>query len=179
MNETTRIFLDSLLIQNPVFMTFVGALMATVLPTSARRSFTPAARYAVVFFFSMLTGGAFALAVGDVFAPVVYLSVALVAIVVLRSWGELRLNWLGMPAMVLAAAPLVGLQVMAAGQGDFAAIAAAAGGYSLGFFVAFVTIGGIREASRMTDAKAVFKTNPVVLYSMALIALALAGFLFW
>ncbi len=179
MTETTRLFFDSLLIQNPVFMTFVGALMVTVLPPSARRSFTPAARYGVVFFFSMLTGGVFSLAVGELIAPVVYISVALIAIVLLRLWGELRRDWLGMPAMVLAAAPLVGLQVMVAGQGEFSLVVASAGGYALGFFAAFLIIGGIREASRMTEARDLFKTNPVILFSMALIALALAGFLFW
>lgn len=153
--------------------------MAAVLPRSTRTSWGPAARYAVVIFFTALAGGAITASLSAALAPLVYLGTTLIAIALLRYWGELDGEWMGMPAMILAAAPLLGIQVLVSGAADLAGTVAAAGGNSLGFFVAFVLLGAIRESSRISEARDVFKTNPVILFSMAIFALALAGFLFW
>ncbi len=179
MNQALRTFLDGLLIYNPVLMTFVGALLVVILPRSARSSWAPAARFGVVFFFSSLIGATLASTVPAVLSPLVYIGVALVSIGVLRMRGELGDDWMGIPSSIIAVAPLVGLQMIVAGAGDFTGMTASAGGNALGFFAAFVVIGAIRETSRISEADKLFKTNPVVIFSMAIFSLALAGFLFW
>lgn len=179
MSEITRAFLDGLLLKNPVFMTFVGALMVAVLPRSARGSWVPAARFGVVFFFAALTGGAFTLGASSALVPLVYIGVALLAVRFLVAWGELDGEWMGIPVAVLAMAPLIGLQILVGASGDLAGVVASTAGKSVGFFLAYVLIGAIRESSMISEAKPVFKTNPVVLFSMAMFALALGGFLLW
>lgn len=179
MSEVTRAFLDGMLLKNPVFMTFTGALLAAVIPRSARTSWAPAARYSVVFFFAALLGGALANSLSSALVPLVFVGTSLVSVLVLRHLGELSGEWMGMPSAILAIAPLLGIQMLVAQAGEFAGVVASAGGNSLGFFLAFVLLGAIRETSRISEAKPVFKTNPVVLFSMAVFALALVGFIFW
>jgi hypothetical protein len=179
MNDVTRVFLEGMLLKNSVFMTFVGALFVVVIPRAARSSWAPAARFGVVLFFATLVGGTVAGAVIEPLIPFVYIGVALLSVRFLLYLGELREEWMGMPATVLAMVPLVGMQAIAGGAGEFAHTVASAGGNSLGFFFAFMVIGAIRESSRISEARPIFKTNPVVLFSMAIFALAMAGFVFW
>lgn len=179
MSMTLRAFLDSMLMGNPVVMTFVGALLAVAVPRTARTSFQPALRFGVALFFAGLVGAALSALLPDVAAPMVYLAVSLVTSGLLLALGELRDEWMGMPGAILAVAPLIGVQVLVGAYGDAAAIVAAAGGNAIGFSIMFVLVGAIRESSRISEASDTFKTNPVVLFSMAVFALALTGFLFW
>ena len=179
MSPAIRAFLDSMLIQNPVVMTFVGALLAIVVPRSARSSFRPALRFSVALFFAGLVGATLTSIVPTVAVPMVFLAVGLATTGLLLALGELHDEWLGMPQAVLAIAPLVGVQILVGAYGDAAAVVAAAGGNAIGFAVMFVLIGAIRESSRISEASDTFKTNPVVLFSMAVFALAFTGFLFW
>ncbi len=179
MSDLARAFLDSMLIENPVVMTFVGALLAAVLPRSARSSYTPALRYALALFLAGMVGGAIAAALPSVAAPAVYIVVGLLGVGSLLAVGELRGEWLGMPQAVLATAPLVGVQMLASTYGDFDLVVAAAGGSAIGFAVMLVLVGAIREASRISETTDTFKTNPVVLFSLAVFAIVFAGFLFW
>lgn len=185
MNSVTRAFLDAALLQNPVFMTFVGALAGAVLPHSTKRSFRPALRFAVVLFFTALVGAIAAgsasatSGLGSTAVPFVYFALACAAVAVLWRSGELRDEWLGMPTPMLVWTLLIGAQILSTQQPDVAHMLGAAGGMALGFAGAFILIGGVRESSRLSESNAVFKTNPVVLISMGVFALVCAGFLFW
>ncbi|TVQ98726.1 MAG: hypothetical protein EA403_13860 [Spirochaetaceae bacterium] len=179
MNVAMRAFLDSILIQNPVVMTFVGALLAVVVPRSARSSLRPALRFSVALFFAGLVGATLTTMVPIVAAPMVFLAVGLATTALLLALGELRDTWMGMPQAILGVAPLIGVQILVGTYGEPAAMVAASGGNAVGFAIMFVLIGAIRESSRISESSDTFKTNPVVLFSMAVFALALTGFLFW
>ncbi len=179
MSEIARAFLDSMLIENPVVMSFIAALPVAVLPRSARTSFGPALRFSLVFFGAALIGATVATHVPPSVAPAVYLIVGLAAVGVLFAAGELRSQWLGMPQAVIALAPMIGVQMLVAKSGELSLMVAASAGNSLGFAVMFIVIGSIRESSRMSETTETFKTNPVVLFSMAVFAIVFSGFLFW
>lgn len=179
MSDIPRVFLDSMLIDNPVVMTFVGALIAVVLPRSARSSYLPALRFAVTLFVVGIAGGGIVAASSSTAAPAVHIVVGLLGLGSLLAVGELRGEWLGMPQAVLAMAPLVGVQMLVATRDDFGLVVAAAGGSAIGFAVVYVLLGAIRESSRISETTDTFKTNPVVLFSLAVFAIAFAGFLFW
>ncbi|TVR50935.1 MAG: hypothetical protein EA426_20485 [Spirochaetaceae bacterium] len=179
MSDIVRAFLDSMLIENPVVMSFIAALLVAVLPRSARSSFGPALRFSLVFFGAALIGATVVTNVPAPFAPAVYLIVGLAAVGALYAAGELREQWMGMPQAVIALAPMIGVQMLVAESGELSIMLAASAGNSLGLAVMFIVIGSIRESSRMSETTDTFKTYPVVLFSMAVFAVILSGFLFW
>lgn len=179
MNPLLRIFLDAILIGNPVVMVPVGALLATVVPQSARSSYLPGARIALAVFLTTLLGGTIAAALPAQIAPVVFVVVALGGTGVLVALGELRGRWLGLPQALLAPGFLVGMQLLMTTHEDVSSIVAGAAGSASGLFVMFVIIGAIRESSRISESSNTFKTNPVILFSLAVFAVAFTGFLFW
>jgi len=178
MNELTRVFLDAMLIQNPVAMTAVGALLAVLGPRSAKASYLPALRFGLTLFLSALIGGALSLSVPGPVAPAIFLIVALGATGSLVALGELRDEWLGLPQGILAIAPVIGVQVLVAGQGELSLMVGASAGNAVGFAAMYVLIAAIRESSRMSETTDTFKTNPVVLYSLAVFAIVMTGFVF-
>jgi uncharacterized membrane protein YoaK (UPF0700 family) len=175
MSTLTRTFFEAMLTANPVFVTFIGAGAALVLPASARRSFMPALRFGVVVFIASLVGTASGGAAG----VIVQFLVALVATGVLWHLGELREEWYGMPQTVLVLPLLMGAQLAAAHQPDLGHALALTGGLASGFSGAFILVGSIRETARLSESPELYKTNPVVLFSMAVFALICSGFLFW
>lgn len=178
MNELSRAFLDAMLVDNPVVMTAVGALLAVVAPRSAKTSYVPAVRFGFTLFLSGLIGGGLSLSVPGPVAPAVFIVVALAATGSLVALGELRDEWMGLPQAILAVAPVVGVQLLVARHGDLSLILGASAGSAIGFAAMFVLIGAIRESSRMSETTDTFKTNPVVLYSLAMFALVMTGFVF-
>lgn len=179
MNPLLRTFLDAILMGNPVVMVPVGALLATVVPRSARSSYLPGARIALTVFLTALTGGTIAAALPAQIAPVVFIVVGLGGTGALVGMGELQGRWLGLPQALLAPGLLVGMQLLMAAHQDVSQIVAASAGGALGLFVMFVITGAIRESSRISETSSTFKTNPVVLFSLAVFAVVLTGFLFW
>ena len=179
MTSLMRVFLDSMLIENPVFMTFVGALAAVVLPRTARTSYAPGLRLGVAFFFVGFGGAVTAAAGPEVFVPAVYVLAAGIGIVPLVKAGDLSGEALGVPSALLIAAPLIGVQLLLTAQGDLARIVAGAAGNALGFSAAYIIIGAVRETVLLAEAKKIYKTNPVILFTMAMFAVVMSGFLFW
>ena len=178
MNELSRAFLDAMLVSNPVVMTAVGALLAVVMPRSAKTSYVPALRFGLTLFLSGLIGGALATAVPGPIAPAIFVVVALTATGSLVALGELRDEWLGLPQAILAIAPVIGVQILVAGHGDLSLIVGASAGNAVGFSAMYVLIAAIRESSRMSETTDAFKTYPVVLYSLAVFAVIMTGFVF-
>ncbi len=146
-----------------------------MLPASARSSFRPALKYILVLWTAAPAGAFLVSAVPEFMVPAVYIAVTAAGIAVLMKAGELQGRWLGMPAALLAAAPLAGLQILAAGYGDPAEVFVLAAGSALGFGGAYILIGSIRETSKISETSPAFKTNPVVLLSMAVFALIFSG----
>ena len=179
MSDNIRTFLDSMLIGNPVVMTFVGALLALVIPRSLRSALRPALRFSVVLFFAGLLGATLSTLVPGLAVPLVYLAVSLMSLGLLLALGELKEDWKGMPQAVLAMAPLIGVQLLVSNLPEPSIMLAGAAGNALGFGGMFLLIAAIRESSRISETSDTFKTNPVVLFSMAMFALAFSGFLFW
>ena len=179
MSPEVKVFFESIFLSNPVFMVFAGSLLAAAGPEGTRSSFRPALKYAVVFAAAGGIGGLLGSAAGPEAAPAVYTAVAIASALLLVNWGELKGEWLGIPKVFLAAAPLAGLQITASGYESFSLIVSAAAGSSLGFAWAYIVIGSIREFSKISEAPDIFKTYPVVLFSMAVFALVMPGFLFY
>ena len=179
MNPTLREFLDLLLVRNPVFMVFIGTLLAAVEARSARGSLLPALRFAVVLAGAAFIGGVLASRVPGFAQLLVLAAIAVAGTAILWAWGELRGQWLGLPKAILAAAPLAGAQLLALEAGSLGSAAAGAAGSAVGFAWAFIVLGSIREFSSLTETGAAFKTYPVVLLSMGIFSLVLTGFLFW
>jgi Na+-translocating ferredoxin:NAD+ oxidoreductase RnfA subunit len=177
MTDLTRTFLDGIFFQNPVFMLFVGATLALAEARSTKSSFGPAIRFAAVFFTAGLAGGMLASVVPSVAQVVVYLAIGAAGIGLLRSWGELHGVWLGLPKSIVALAPLFGLQMIVAQAGDPALMLASAAGQGLGFALGFIIIGAAREQSLLAESSVVFKTNPVLLFTMAVFSLIMSGLL--
>ncbi len=179
MNEMTGVFLDGMLIENPVFMTFLGALAVAVLPQSSRGAGLMAVRIAVASFISSLAGVALVTAVPEALEPLVYLAVGLLAAGSLLRFGELQGEWLGLPKILVVLPLFIGTPYVASLHQELATAVAQSAGNSLGFVGAFVLIGAVRESVRISEARSEFKTTPVVLFTMAIFSLALTGFLFW
>lgn len=179
MNETTRVFLNGMLIENPVFMTFFGALVVAVLPQTARGTWATAVRIAVTMFLATVASVALAAAVPEALQPLVFLAVALVAAGSLLHFGELQGEWLGLPTILIALPLFIGTPYVAVMHQDLAMAVAQSAGSSLGFIGAFVLIGAVRESVRISEAPGEFKTTPVILFTMAIFSLAMTGFLFW
>ncbi|GAB6091399.1 Rnf-Nqr domain containing protein [Spirochaeta dissipatitropha] len=179
MNESVKVFLDSMLIENPVFMGLFGALAALVLPRTARTSYAPALRFGIALFFSALAASAVSAIAAQWIQPIVHLAVSIVIIAALLKSGDLSGEWLGMPKAVLAAAPIFGIQLLIAQHSNPATVTAAAAGSAAGFAGAYILLGAIRESVMIAESRKIFKTNPVMLFSMAMFALVMSGFLFW
>ncbi len=177
MTDLTRTFLDGIFYANPVFMMFVGATLAAAEARSVKSSFGPAVRFAAVLMAAGLAGGILASAVPGVAQVVVYLVIAAAGIGLLRSWGELHGTWLGLPKAFVALAPLFGFQMITAQAGDASMVLASAVGQGLGFALGFIVVGAAREHSQLAESSVAFKTNPVVLFTMAVFALVMSGFL--
>ena len=177
MTDLTRTFLNGIFFENPIFMVFIGATLAAAEARSVKTSFGPALRYAVVLIAAGLAGGMLASLVPGVVQVVVYLVIGAAGVGLLRSWGELHGTWLGLHKSFIALAPLFGFQMIVAQAGDPAMMLASAVGQGLGFALGFIIVGAAREQSLLAESSIVFKTNPVVLFTMAVFALVMSGFL--
>jgi len=176
MNPLVRLLLDGILASNPVFMTTLGALLALIEARRLRPACITAVRIGLVFAVVAGAGGLLAAAVPVAVRPLVLLAGIAAGAGVLRAWGELSGEWAGLPRLVPALVPLAGLQMtVAALPGPAEAVAAAAGG-ALGFVWAYIALAAVRETAQLAECNAHFKTTPVLLFSMALFALALYGF---
>lgn len=176
MNPTLKMFVDGWFADNPVFVGLLCALPALVMPERAKTAVAPAIRLGAVFATIAVGGGLLAAALPSPLLPVVVLAGTATGIGLLRVWGELRGEWAGLPKSVLVLAPLAALQLRVAELPGMAEAMAVAGGAALGFAWAFIALGAIREAVRIAECDPVFKTLPVMLFSMGMFALALYGF---
>ncbi len=176
MNPLLREFFDQILSGNPVFMTTLGALLALVESRRIRPAFLSALRIGVVFAGVAMAGGVLAAAVPAPVRPLILLVGVAAGVGLLLAWGELRGEWAGLPRSVLALVPLAGLQMTVAALPGPAEMVAAGAGAALGFAWAFITLAAVREAVRLAECDARFKTTPVMLLSMGMFALVLYGF---
>ena len=177
MTDLMRTFLNGIFHENPIFMMFIGATLAAAEARSVKTSFGSAVRFATVLVATGLAGGMLASFVPGVAQVVVYLAVGAAGVGLLRSWGELHGTWLGLPRPIIALAPLFGFQMIVAQAIDPATMLASAVGQGLGFALGFIIVGAAREQSSLAESSDVFKTNPVVLFTMAVFALVMSGFL--
>lgn len=179
MSDAARAFFNGMLIENPVFMTYLGAIAIAVLPKRAHGSSTTAIRLGIAFFLSALVGVALATALPPIVAPLAFLFAGLGAVGALLHFGELSGTWYGLPRGLIVVPLMIGAPVLAMQQADITMAVARAGGGALGFVGAFLLFGAIRETVIIAESRKEFKTTPVILFSMALFSLALSGFLFW
>ena len=175
MSVVTRAFFVALLTENLVFMTFIGAAVAVVFATTVRRSAITAVRVGAMLFITAVISTAFS---GDL-AVILQFLLALVSVGILWQFGDLRDSWQGMPGAVLAVPLFMGVQLLIQKLPSLGEAFATSGGMALGFAGAFLLVASVRETARLSEANQLFKTNPVVIFSMAIFALICTGFLFW
>jgi len=176
MNESIRIFVRALLSGNPVFCLPAGALLALAVARSGPDGLRSAFRLGVVLALTGLTGGSLLAITPAGLHPLVLALVGAVGTGILYTWGELRGTWLDLPLVVVGFFPLAAFPLYVSTYSTWHLQCAAALGLGAGFAWAAILVGFLQQASRLSESGQVFKTLPVVLFSMGVLALLLQGF---
>ena len=177
MNPTTRIFLDALLANNPVFVIPAGALFAVVLAEqTGSRAVLSAIRCGCVLLVTALLAGAGISRTPALWQPVWIALATGSGIGILHAWGDLRGEWLGLPKTVVALFPLAASPLYVARYMQWEQQSAMAAGLAIGFVTATILLSVTQVAIAMSEANRMFKTLPVILFAMAIFALLLFGF---
>lgn len=184
MNPQLSQFLKYVLLENLVFVSFLGTLL--VLSESERGPRTAAvsgAKFVACLVPASFLGWAFSVALPAELSFVaffLFLVVGLAAVQVLRNWGELEGSWLGLPREIIALPLFVGSQVWLQMKGlEFAGAVIAAAGAGAAFYLAFVMIAAVREQLELAETPAGLQKLGVVVVSMGVVAMALLGFKFF
>lgn len=182
MNPEVKLFFESALTLNIVFVLFVGMLVPMVGELTVRRSLTAGLKHALVVALAGVTGAALIeiIAVGTPYlAPAIIASVSLVSVSMLRRWGELQGEWAGIPRSLLALAPASGIQfyIWTSGISGLDAVIASFGS-ALGYYVGIVIIVATIEQIRLAEAPWWAKRLGTLLFAVAVFTLGFAGFQF-
>ncbi len=176
MHETVRIFAHAMLSGNFVFCLPGGALLALAVAGTNREAFVSAVRLGLVLALAGLTGGSLLPVIPEALHPLVLALTGTAGIGILYAWGELRGKWLDLPLVLIGFFPLAVFPLHVSAQTTWHLQCATALGLGLGFTGATILIGFLQEACRISESGRVFKTLPVVLFSMGVLALLLQGF---
>lgn len=182
MNPEIRSFLVFMLTRNVVFVLFIGLLIPVINAHPVRSTFGAALKHAVALLFAALIGlaGAAILPASARFAePALFFLLTLPIVRILQAWGELKGEWAGVPRRLLAYIPYTGimLHLRAAELSGLESVTAAFGA-ATGYYLAFVLIAAITEQIRLSEAAHRYKGLAALLFAIAILALALAGFPF-
>ncbi len=179
MSPIARLFLEQIFSQNVVLGGLLGALVVLIEARGSKRSVLEGAKISAVLAGVILLGwslGEMLPVEAQLIRPWGFLLVAFAGGAVLRAWGAVASDWLGLPRIVLVLPLFVGIQLLLVEMGvEFAEIVARTLGAALGFYLVYVLCGGIWEASRLSEARPMYKGAPAVLISLAVLALAIGG----
>ena len=181
MSEIGTRFLNNVLSDNIVFIYFFGILLIFLKGRGLRKSLFTGAKYSsVLLFISILSWIISGWIPGQEFLLLwVFLLSSLIGVFILRKWGELKGEWLGMPEMIIVMAPFVGLQWFVLEQGiEYFARIFALTASVFGFYLAFILVASIREQIQISEMSDIFKKEASLLMIIAFIVLALVGFTF-
>jgi Na+-translocating ferredoxin:NAD+ oxidoreductase RnfA subunit len=178
MSPLLRSLFDSMLFHNLVFSSFLGSLLVILEAKSGKKSMKPAGLYGVVFFATALIGGLLLQTPQPFLYPLFVLLVGCIALSVLHRLHLVQGDWLGLPKTVVLITPIIGVQLMSGAYSTTNQILGSSLGFALGFTFAYVIVGAIREHVQLSESKKLFKTLPVVLFSMAMFSLIMSGFVF-
>jgi len=184
MNPQLTQLLKYLLVENLVFVSFIGTLL--VISESERGPRSAAlggAKFIACLIPASFLGWALSAALpaelGFV-AVFLFFVVALGAVRILRSWGELEGSWIGIPREMIALPLFVGSQMWLWMKGvEFTEAVVASVGAGFAFYLAFVMIGAVREQLELGEAPEGIQKLGVVMVSMGVVAMALLGFKFF
>lgn len=182
MNPEIKLFVESVLTMNIVFVLFIGILVPMAAEFTVRRSLTAGLKHALLVVLAGVTGTALIhLAAGDApyWAPAIIASVSLMAVSLLRRWGELQGEWAGIPRSLLALAPVSGIQfyIWTSGISGLNAVIVSFGA-GLGYYFGIVMIVATIEQIRLAEAPWWAKRLGTLLFAVAVFALGFAGFQF-
>jgi Na+-translocating ferredoxin:NAD+ oxidoreductase RnfA subunit len=178
MSPLVRSFFDSLLLENLVFSTFIGSLLVLLESRSTKSSYRPAVHYGFVFFGTGLLGGLFLQAELTILHPAYVMLVTGLGLYLLSKLHLTQGEWFGLPKVILLVTPLVGMQLMTGRVTTTDQILGTALGLAMGFTGAYIILGAIKEHIQLSEARPFFKTMPVLLFSLAMFSLIMAGFVF-
>ena len=184
MNPQLTQLLRYLLLENLVFVSFIGTLLVVSESERGPRSAaTAGAKFIACLIPASFLGWALSAALpgelgfGAVF---LFLVVALGATLILRSWGELQGDWVGIPREIIALPLFVGSQIWLWLKGlEFAEAVVASVGAGLAFYLAFVMVAAIREQLELGELPDGLQKLGIVVVSMGVVAMALLGFKFF
>lgn len=179
LSELSRLFLKSLLRENLSIAFFLGILFMIVESKSIKGSIKVGAKFLTVVYGINILGWFLheILVVGlDPLNPAIFFLTTIFGIGILKYWGELEGEWLGLPKFILAIAPLFGSQLLIQGgnysYGEMMTVNTA---YVLGGYILFVLIASIKEEILVSDARPVFKGYSTLLAAIAMLALGVIG----
>lgn len=184
MNPQLTQLLKYFLVENLVFVSFVGTLL--VISESERGPRSAAlgggkfiACLIPVSFLGWALSAALPAELGFV-AVFLFLVLALGAVRILGRWGELEGSWSGIPREIIALPLFVGSQLWLWQKSvEFTDAVIASVGAGLAFYLAFVMVSGIREQLELAEAPEALQKLGVVVVSMGIVAMALLGFKFF
>lgn len=182
MFEMSRLFWEKVLLENIVFIYFFGALLVLVEAQGVKKSLVKGVKFSLSIALASLIGWMmqfFLFTNYNAYFLWVFLLASLFAVWVLRKWGELKDEWMGMPGFMLVLGPMMGLQILVferATNGWIALILILGAG--LGFYLAFILVASMGEQIKLSESSSPFKGHPPLLLAMGIIALALLGFRF-
>lgn len=182
MNANTLLFVEYALTRNVVFVLFFGALFPLASGLTVKKSLTAGLKLSLVLVFAgLLASATFALLPeGAPFLyPAVVLLLSVAAVRVLGRWGELEREWAGLPGAVFFLAPVAGIQTLLWTE-SIAGLDAVlvVFGSATGFYLGLVLIVAFIEQIRTAEAPPYARRIGTLFFSLAIIALGLAGLQF-
>lgn len=182
MSPNTQLFLEYALTRNIVFVLFFGTLYPLASGLTVKRSLTSGLKLALVLALTGLLASALFALVPDgtpFLQPVIVLLLSVAAVRVLGRWGELKNEWAGLPEPVYFLAPVAGIQTLLwteAITGLDAVLTVF--GAAAGFYVGLVLVVALIEQIRIAEAPSYARRVGTLFFSIAIVALGLAGFQF-
>ena len=177
MTAEIRIFITAIFSDNPVFVMPLGALLALMLAgKSGGAGMRAAARVGLILMATGLLGGSMVAHSPAALHPLLLAGIACAGIGMLYASGELRGEWLGLPKALTALIPFVAFPLIVARHVQWSMQSAMAAGLGLGFAGACILLAAAQAAITLSESARYFKTLPVLLFVMGIVAMVLYGF---
>ncbi|MFW6270411.1 MAG: hypothetical protein ACOC4G_10050 [Bacillota bacterium] len=182
MNEAGRLFWDYVISENIVLVLHIGLLLIIVETPKLRESFLSGLKITAGLTTSILTGWllSFYISSGLSFImPGVYFLTSLSGIYIVKKLDKLKGEWMeGLPRMLLALSPFMGLQLFIeyTVQKNSITNIFIIMGCIIGFYLAYIIIAALKEQLKMNETEPIFKSEYNLLIVIGFLAAVLSSF---
>jgi len=182
MNEIGRLFLNYVFGENIVFVLFIGLLLVIVETPKLKESYLTGLKITTGLAVSVLAGWLLAVYIPSDFSfimPGVYFLTSLLGIYIVKKLDELKGEWIeGLPRMILALSPFMGLQLFIGYNGQINSITNIyiIIGCVIGFYLAFILTAAVKEQLKMNEAELIFKNEYTLLIIFGFLAAIVTAF---